>query len=144
MLIHKENFIEKVSINKETFEVALYRKDDELKKSELSKGEQQMFATAVLWALAKTSGRPLPFIIDTPLARLDKEHRVSLIEKFFPIASHQVLIFSTDTEVDENFYPKLQPYITRSYSMIYDSKKGKTTKRDGYFWDEKGENVIEV
>ena len=145
MLIHKENFIEKVSINKETFEVTLYRKDDdELKKSELSKGEQQMFATAVLWALAKTSGRPLPFIIDTPLARLDKEHRVSLIEQFFPIASHQVLIFSTDTEVDENFYPKLHPHITRSYSMIYDSKKGKTTKRDGYFWDEKGENVIEV
>ena len=144
-LIHKENFIEKVSIDKETFEVTLYRKnDDELKKSELSKGEQQMFATAVLWALAKTSGRPLPFIIDTPLARLDKEHRVSLIEQFFPIASHQVLIFSTDTEVDENFYPKLQPYITRSYSMIYDSKKGKTTKRDGYFWDEKGEKVIEV
>ena len=145
MLIHKENFIEKVSIDKETFEVTLYRQnDDELLKSELSKGEQQMFATAVLWALAKTSGRPLPFIIDTPLARLDKEHRVSLIEQFFPIASHQVLIFSTDTEVDENFYPKLYPYITRSYSMIYDSKKGKTTKRDGYFWDVKGEKVIEV
>jgi len=145
MLIHKENFIEKVSIDKETFEVTLYRKDDdELKKSELSKGEQQMFATAVLWALAKTSGRPLPFIIDTPLARLDKEHRVSLIEQFFPIASHQVLIFSTDTEVDENFYPKLHPHITRSYSIIYDSKKGKTIKRDGYFWDEKGENVIEI
>ena len=145
MLIHKENFIEKVSIDKETFEVTLYRQnDDELLKSELSKGEQQMFATAVLWALAKTSGRPLPFIIDTPLARLDKEHRVSLIEQFFPIASHQVLIFSTDTEVDENFYPKLYPYITKSYSMIYDSKKGKTTKRDGYFWDEKGEKVIEV
>jgi len=144
-LIHKDNFIEKVSIDKETFEVTLYRKnDDEILKSELSKGEQQMFATAVLWALAKTSGRPLPFIIDTPLARLDKEHRINLIEQFFPIASHQVLIFSTDTEVDENFYPKLQPYITRSYSMIYDSKKGKTTKRDGYFWDEKGEKVIEV
>ena len=145
MLIHKDNFIEKVLIDKETFEVTLYREnDDEMLKSELSKGEQQMFATAVLWALAKTSGRPLPFIIDTPLARLDNEHRVSLIEKFFPIASHQVLIFSTDTEVDQNFYPKLQSYITRSYSMIYDSKKGKTTKRDGYFWDEKGEKVIEV
>ena len=144
-LIHKDNFIEKVSIDKETFEVTLYRKnDDEILKSELSKGEQQMFATAVLWALAKTSGRPLPFIIDTPLARLDKEHRINLIEQFFPIASHQVLIFSTDTEIDENFYPKLHPYITRSYSMIYDSKKGKTTKRDGYFWDEKGEKVIEV
>ena len=149
MLIHKENFIEKVSINKETFEVTLYRKNDdeeynEMLKSELSKGEQQMFATAVLWALAKTSGRPLPFIIDTPLARLDKEHRISLIDQFFPIASHQVLIFSTDTEVDENYYPKLYPYITRSYSMIYSSKKGKTSIRDGYFWDEKGEKVIEV
>ena len=52
--------------------------------------------------------------------------------------------FSTDTEVDENFYPKLYPYITRSYSMIYDSKKGKTSIHDGYFWDEKGEKVIEV
>jgi len=145
MLIHKDNFIEKVSIDKETFEVTLYREnDDEMLKSELSKGEQQMFATAVLWALAKTSGRPLPFIIDTPLARLDKEHRVSLIEQFFPIASHQVLIFSTDTEVDEEFYPKLYPYTTRSYSMIYDSKKGKTSIHDGYFWDEKGEEVIEV
>ena len=182
-LIHKENFIEKVSIDKESFRVTLYGREFhhifplekleqeskntelepettnvvldgvrsegtkmylEIQKSELSKGEQQMFATAVLWALAKTSGRPLPFIIDTPLARLDKEHRVSLIEQFFPIASHQVLIFSTDTEVDEKFYPKLYPHITRSYSMIYDSKKGKTTKRDGYFWDEKGEKVIEV
>ena len=55
-----------------------------------------------------------------------------------------MLIFSTDTEVDEKFYPKLHPYIARSYSMIYSSKKGKTTKRDGYFWDEKGEKVIEV
>ena len=55
-----------------------------------------------------------------------------------------MLIFSTDTEIDENFYPKLYPHITRSYSMIYDSKKGKTSIHDGYFWDEKGEKVIEV
>jgi DNA sulfur modification protein DndD len=45
----------------------------------LSKGELQMFATAIVWGLAKTSGRPLPFIIDTPLARLDEEHRANLI-----------------------------------------------------------------
>ena len=55
-----------------------------------------------------------------------------------------IMLLNNDTEVDENFYPKLHPHITRSYSMIYNSKKGKTSKRDGYFWDEKGEKVIEV
>ncbi len=111
-LMHKENFIEKVSVNKETFEITLYRKnEDEIHKDLLSKGEKQMLATAVLWALAKTSGKPLPFIIDTPLARLDLEHRENLIEKFFPIASHQVAIFSTNSEIDEKYYPKIKQYV---------------------------------
>ena len=104
-----------------------------------------MFATAVLWALAKTSGKPLPFIIDTPLARLDVEHRQNLIEKFFPIASHQVIIFSTDAEIDYQNYMKLLPYISTSYAMEYLQGKGKTKKHDEqYFWNEKGEKIIAV
>lgn len=143
ILLHKENFIHKVSISPDTFEVTLYRDDTHiLRKDDLSKGEQQMFATAVLWALQKTSGRPLPFIIDTPLARLDVAHRKKLVEKFFPMASHQVMIFSTDSEIDQNFYSILHPYVTRSYSMRYDPKKGKTRVDESYFWD-KGE-AIEV
>ncbi len=103
-----------------------------------------MFATAVLWALAKTSGKPLPFIIDTPLARLDIEHRQNLVDKFFPQASHQVIIFSTDAEIDSKDYLKLLPNISRSYAMRYHAGKGKTTKTDGYFWNEKGEEIIAV
>jgi len=145
ILIHKEDFVEKVSINKETFEITLYSKGDTvIPKDLLSKGEQQMFATAVLWALAKTSGKPLPFIIDTPLARLDVEHRQNLIDKFFPQASHQVIIFSTDAEIDSKNYLKLLPYISRSYAMRYQEGKGMTTKTDGYFWNEKGEKIIAV
>jgi DNA sulfur modification protein DndD len=144
-LMHKKDFINKVSIDKETFEVSLFRPDgDLLPKDLLSKGEQQMFATAVLWALAKTSGRPLPFMIDTPLARLDVEHRENLVETFFPIASHQVVIFSTDAEIDEKYYPKLYPYITRSYAMEYLSNKGKTKQHQSYFWNEKGEKLVAV
>ena len=57
----EKDFIEKVTIDKETFEVQLFKgNDDEITKNMLSKGELQMFATAVVWALAKTSGRPLP------------------------------------------------------------------------------------
>lgn len=146
ILIHKEDFVDKVTIDKETFEIVLYSKDgNEIPKNLLSKGEQQMFATAVLWALAKTSGKPLPFIIDTPLARLDVEHRQNLIEKFFPIASHQVIIFSTDAEIDYQNYMKLLPYISTSYAMEYLQGKGKTKKHDEqYFWNEKGEKIIAV
>lgn len=144
-LMHKENFVSKVTIDKETFEITLYREDGiEIPKDLLSKGEQQMFATAVLWALAKTSGRPLPFLIDTPLARLDIQHRANLVEEFFPIASHQVVIFSTNAEIDAENYRKLIPYITRSYSMEYLPNKGKTKQHPNYFWNEKGELLVEV
>jgi DNA sulfur modification protein DndD len=139
MLLHKKDFIDKVSIDKESFKVRLYKgNDDEITKNMLSKGELQMYATAVVWALAKTSGRPLPFMIDTPLARLDVGHRDNLIEKFFPYASHQVVIFSTDSEIDEKYYPKMKPYLSRSYAMEYLPGKGKTMQHLGYFWDDNG------
>ena len=144
MLLHKKDFIDKVSIDKETFEVKLYKGEDEITKSMLSKGELQMYATAVVWGLAKTSGRPLPFMIDTPLARLDEENRDNLIEKFYPYASHQMIIFSTNSEINAEFYPKLEPFVESSFVIKYDSDKGKTVKHDSYFFDSKGEKVIEV
>ena len=145
VLLHKKNFIEKISIDAETFEVKLYKgNDDEITKDMLSKGELQMYATAVVWGLALTSGRPLPFMIDTPLARLDEEHRKSIVEKFYPNASHQTIILSTDSEVNFEYYKKLEPYISNSFVIQYDSDKGSTKKHDTYFFDKKGERVIEV
>jgi len=141
VLIHKEDFIEKVAIDKKTFGMTLYRKNSqEMLKDELSEGEKQMFATAVLWALAKTSGRPLPFMIDTPLARLDVEHRGKLVETFFPSASHQVVIFSTDAEIDEKYYAQLKPFISKSYLMKYDSGSGSAKVEEGFFWEQKVTN----
>ena len=141
VLIHKEDFIEKVAIDKKTFAMTLYRKNNqEMFKDELSEGEKQMFATAVLWALAKTSGRPLPFMIDTPLARLDVEHRGKLVETFFPSASHQVVIFSTDAEIDEKYYAQLKPFISKSYLMKYDSGSGSAKVEEGFFWEQKVTN----
>ena len=144
-LMHKENLITKVKVQKETFDIILYdRNENPIPNDLLSKGEKQMFATAVLLALAKTSGKPLPFMIDTPLARLDVGHRDNLIEKFFPYASHQVVIFSTDSEIDQNYYSKMKPYITRSYAMEYLPGKGKTQQHSTYFWDENGVKTIAV
>lgn len=141
ILLHKENFVEKVSIDKETFEVKLFKgDDDEITKDMLSKGELQVYATAIVWGLAKTSGRPLPFIIDTPLARLDEEHRSSLVQEFYP-ERHQTIILSTDSEINYEYYKKLQPYISNSYVIQYDSREGKTVIQNGYFFNSEGEKI---
>ncbi len=145
VLMHKKNFIEKIKIDTDTFEIKLYRKNNEsLAKILLSEGEKQMFAMGILWALAKTSGRPLPFMIDTPLARLDEKHRKNVVEKFLPIASHQILIFSTDKEIENSDYNSLRPYTMHAYAMEYLDDQGLTKKHDSYFWNEHGERIVAV
>ena len=144
-LMHKENLVTKVSVDKDTFEIKLFDKDgNQSPKDLLSKGEKQMYTTAVLLALAKTSGKPLPFMIDTPLARLDVGHRDNLIKKFFPYASHQVVIFSTDSEIDQKYYLQMKPYLSRSYAMEYLPGEGKTHQHLSYFWNDKGEKIVAV
>ena len=143
MLMHKRDFISSVRVDRDTFAVGLFGPDGEpVPRDDLSTGEKQMLATAILWGLAKTSGRPLPFVIDTPLARLDEAHRDNMVEKFFPMASHQVLVFSTDTEIDREYYSRLEPYISRSYVMEFVQRDGLSRLHTGYFWDGKGMRVI--
>lgn len=145
LLLHKEDFIEKVRINHESFEVRLYNlNNDEITKNMLSKGELQIYATALVWGLAKTSGRSLPFMIDTPLARLDVEHRENLVESFFPKTSQQTIILSTDSEIDSDYYGKLKPAVAKSYVLDFDDAKRKTEIRSGYFFDKKGDLTVEV
>ncbi len=143
MLMHKRDFIGKVRVDRDTFAVGLFGPDGKpVPRDDLSTGEKQMLAIAILWGLAKTSGRPLPFVIDTPLARLDEAHRDNMIEKFFPMASHQVLVFSTDTEIDGEYYSRLKPHISRSYVLEFVQGDGLSCLHAGYFWDSKGRRVI--
>ena len=101
----------------------------------LSAGERQLLATSLLWGLAKASGRPLPTIIDTPLGRLDSSHRRHLLDRYFPVASHQVVLLSTDEEVDEASLARLKPFVGRSYTLTFDERTHSTTINSGYFWN---------
>lgn len=140
-LMHKEIF-RRVAIDQETFAVVLYdANDNPIPKEQLSAGEKQIYAISILWALAKTSGRPLPFIVDTPLGRLDSDHRSNLVQNFFPVASHQVIIFSTDTEIDEQYFEELSEHISNSYRLEYDNAEGRTAVKKGYFWRTEREEV---
>jgi len=136
-LLRKQTFVERITIDPATFAITLHDVDGQaLAKERLSEGEKQIFAISVLWGLARASARPLPAVIDTPMARLDATHRRHLVERYFPNASHQVVIFSTDTEVDRQNYQDLQPHIARAYHLSYDESARRTVGEEGYFWKE--------
>lgn len=132
-LSNKEGYYARVEIDSKTFESTLFTKyGDVVTREQLSAGERQIFATSLLWALAKTSRRPLPFIIDTPLGRLDHSHRKNLVENFFPRASHQVIILSTDAEIEGRYHKMLDPFVSHSYTLRYDPAEGETTYEESY------------
>ncbi len=136
-LLHKSNLAHRVVINVSDFSLSIYDLNGQmLPKHRLSAGEKQLLAIAFLWGLARVSGRNLPIAIDTPLGRLDSSHRNNLVERYFPTASHQVILLSTDTEIGETEINKLrqQDAIAREYLLKYDSEKGHTSIDLGYFW----------
>lgn len=134
-LARKDDLMFTAHIDPETFNVSLVDgKGKRIDKQKLSAGEKQIYAIAMLEALGRTSGRNLPIIIDTPLGRLDSRHRDNLVKNYFPTASHQVLILSTDTEVDEDFYEELSPEISHAYEVNYDPETGSSAYHEGYFW----------
>jgi DNA sulfur modification protein DndD len=136
-LLRKQTLVERIFIDPASFSITLYDQAGQaLSRQRLSEGEKQIFAVAVLWGLARASARPLPAVIDTPMARLDAAHRHHLVERYFPNASHQVIIFSTDTEVDREHYRALQPFLARAYHLRYDDQNKVTVGEEGYFWNE--------
>jgi DNA sulfur modification protein DndD len=135
-LLRKQTMVERIHIDPEAFAITLFNHAGHaLARERLSEGEKQIFAIAVLWGLARASAHPLPAIIDTPMARLDAAHRRHLVERYFPNASHQVLILSTDTEVDRHYYQALEPHIARAYHLAYDEQSRATHGEEGYFWE---------
>ena len=134
-LLRKESLITGLSIDPRTFAMTLFGADRRaLSPERLSAGERQLLAVSIIGALARASGRSLPVVIDTPLGRLDSVHRDRLVERYFPFASHQVILLSTDKEIDRAHYEKLAPYIGRAYTLHHDDRTGTTTIEPGYFF----------
>lgn len=136
-LARKEDLQLNAHINPESFDVELVdEKGTVINRKLLSAGEKQIYAIAILDALAKTSGRNLPVIIDTPLGRLDSQHRDKLINNYFPFASHQVVLLSTDTEVDERYFvDQLRDDISHAYEIIFNTHTKSSALKPGYFWE---------
>ena len=100
-----------------------------------SSGEKQIYILCLYWALLKASDIEIPFIIDTPYARIDETHRNNITSEYLSTISDQVIILSTNTEIDEKAYREIKPKLNGEYLIKYDDKNRKTIQREGYFFE---------
>ncbi|MEE1763552.1 DNA sulfur modification protein DndD [Streptomyces sp. SP18BB07] len=136
-LMRKSGLIKDLRIDTDKFTLALTNRDEEpIDPARLSAGERQLLAISLLWGLAKVAGNRLPTVIDTPLGRLDSRHREHLVDRYFPHAGRQVLLLSTDEEIDEHLLQRLRPSIAHSYVLVHDDTTFTTRVAEGYWWTE--------
>lgn len=117
-LVTRKSLVSDVIVDPNTFQLKLLGAEGrEITTSELSAGERQLFAISMLWALGQTSGRELPMIIDTPLSRLDRQHRTNLMANYMPRSSAQVIMLCTDTELTPDLSDIITPYVSRRFEI---------------------------
>lgn len=120
-----------ISCDNHEDEIELYKRID---LNTLSKGERQIFILALYWAIIQISGKQIPFVIDTPYARIDANHREEISSKFFPNISSQVIILSTDEEITRDYYEIIKPFISKEYLLRNEQSENRTTVTNGYFF----------
>jgi len=114
-LAHKQQ-ISRISIRPDGI-CQLFSEDEREVRFDRSAGENQIFATALFAGLAQVSGYHIPLVVDTPLARLDSQHREKLLEYWVSDPERQVILLSQDKEVDEALMNTVKPYLSKTYLL---------------------------
>ena len=126
-LLRRPTLVGRVQLDPETFDITLVGSEERpIAHDSLSAGERQLFAVALLWALAKTSERALPLVIDTPLGRLDRMHRERIIGQYLAGSSEQVILLCTDTELTAEVAAQLGPYVSRHLALSVTDEADRT------------------
>lgn len=133
-IFRKEHDFQRIEFDPNEFVIKIYNEQGRIVRlADRSAGEKQLIALALIWALTKCANISLPFVIDTPLGRLDSVHRENLAKYYFPRLSKQVIILSTDTEVNDQYLDPLKENVFRKYRLEYDKSKKITEICEGYF-----------
>lgn len=134
LLTNKPDINRHIAIDPDNFAATLREGDAEKALHELSAGEQQVFAMALVAGLARTSQRKVPMIIDTPFGRLDSEHRHNICRDFLPTVAPQVVVLSTNTEIVGGAYELVTPHVGKTYVIDrHATGKEHSYLREGYF-----------
>ena len=105
----------------------------ELDYTRFSNGEKQILVMSLYWAIMNQSQNELPFIIDTPFARIDTEHRANITEMFFKELNGQLFVLSTNEELRHEHLSALDEQISKLYLLEYGSDKRTHIAQGNYF-----------
>ncbi len=139
-MAHKKDLVERIAID-ENCDVQLLNTDDmDLRGYDLSAGEKQIFTQALISAVSSVSGRGFPMVVDTPLGRLDIEHRKGVLNHLVQ-REHQVILLSTNTEVVGEYLREIEPHVQKKYLVHFErvGDIGQSTVRPGYFEETGGQ-----
>ena len=107
----------------------------ELDKGRFSNGEKQIFIMALYHSLIQLCKHEIPFIIDTPFARIDTEHRNNISKYFFSKLNGQVFILSTNEEIDSDHVKIMKNKICATYMLENVDNKQTIIVGNTYFED---------
>ena len=133
-MAHKKGLVNRIEIDEKCNVKLLNADGEDLRKYDLSAGEKQIFTQALIAAISSVSGYEFPMVVDTPLGRLDVEHRKGML-KHLAQRKHQVILLSTDTEVVGEYLQAIMPHVQKKYLVEYESYGdiGQSSVRSGYF-----------
>lgn len=133
-MAHKKDLVERIAID-ENCDVKLLNADGmDLRRYDLSAGEKQIFTQALISAVSSVSGRGFPMVVDTPLGRLDIDHRKGVLNHLVQ-REHQVILLSTNTEVVGDYLREISTHVQKKYLVHFErvGDIGQSTVRPGYF-----------
>ncbi|TCZ74063.1 DNA sulfur modification protein DndD [Flaviaesturariibacter aridisoli] len=122
LLMHRKDFINKVSVTilpeNAGLEVNLYDcRGERVPQDSLSEGEKQVYISALMKAILEESVVEYPVFIDTPLGRLDLDHRDNMIEYYYPNLSEQVIVLAQNAEIDGKRAKKMKDHLANTYLL---------------------------
>lgn len=165
--MHKSNFVHKVIVdiqgNGEDVDINLYDAyNKKIDKSNLSMGEKQLFASALLGALVEETELDFPVFIDSPMQKLDRRHAENILTKFYPTVSKQVVFFPILVkELTEEEYALIEDMVNKTYLIqnelegshfenvkpyeLFETYKGeKINQQQNYIIKSKSKNIYAI
>lgn len=133
-MAHRRDLLHRVAITEDATVHLLTPDGRDLREFDLSAGEKQIFTQSLFSAIAKVSGRIFPLVIDTPLGRLDEEHRVNVL-RHLASRDSQVILISTNTEVVGQYLDAIRSRVAKAYRIknSTDGNIGRSYAVEGYF-----------
>ena len=124
-----------LSDSMENFNIKLYHSaGSEISLNQLNAASKQIFIQVLLKVLRNLGDYNPPVMIDTVMGVLDNESRDALMEEYFPQLAEQTILLCTTSEIrTDSDYIKLEPFISKTYTLHRNVEEQNTTIDEGYF-----------